>query len=94
MKRMVDIDTNDVKVTPDGTVSSGAMTYEAHKLGSMYIVYVKSTIKWEEGGNGWKFTIKGQNASGTWISGSALSSLSSGGVGGNPRSGIAILYQY
>ena len=38
MKRMVDIETNDVQVTPFGTVSSGTMTYEAHKLGSMYIV--------------------------------------------------------
>lgn len=93
MKRMIDIDTNDVKVTPYGTVSSGTMTYEAYKLGSMYIVYVKSSIKWKEGDNGWVFRIKEHMASGgTWISGNQLSSVTTGVVGGNPGSGFAILY--
>ena len=92
MKRMVNIDTNDVKVMPSGTISSGTMTYEAHKLGGMYIVYVKSTIDWEEGGNGWAFFVKGVPAYGTWISGNDLSSLSNGTIRGNPSSGIAILY--
>ena len=92
MKRMVDIDTNDVQVTPYGHVESGAMTYDAYKLGSMYIVLVNSSIKWEEGGNSWKFTIKGKPAHGTWISGNALSLINNGVVGGNPGSGIAILY--
>lgn len=90
---MVDIDANDVEVKPNGTVNSGTMTYEVHKLGSMYIVYVKSSIRWEEGGNSWKFTIKGRAATGTWISGKALTSISAGIVSGNPGSGIAILYQ-
>lgn len=44
MKRMIDIETNNVEVTPYGTVISGTMTYEAHKLGSMYIVRVKTNI--------------------------------------------------
>lgn len=92
MKRMIDIDTNDVQVTPYGTVDSGTMTYEAHKLGSMYIVYVKSTIDWDEGGNSWKFTIKGKPANGTWIAGNALSRITNGIVSNNPGSGIAILY--
>lgn len=93
MKRMIDIETNDVEVTPHGKVSSGTMTYEAHKLGSMYIVYVKSNVNWEEGGNGWKFTIKGKLAYGTWISGNSLSLVKDGLLLGNPYSGIAILYQ-
>lgn len=92
MKRMNEIETNDVEVTPHGTISSGTMTYEAHKLGSMYIVRVKTNIDWDEGGNGWKFTIKGKLAYGTWISGSSLSLVKDGLVLGNPRSGIAIIY--
>lgn len=92
MKRMNEIETNDVKVKPSGTINSGTMTYEAHKLGSMYIVYVNSTINWEEGGNGWVFMVKDRMASGTWISGNTVSSLIAGGVGGNPSSGVAILY--
>lgn len=93
MKRMIDIETNDVKVTPSGTVSSGTMTYEVTKLGSMYIVHVNSNIDWEEGGNGWAFIIKDHMASGTWISGNKLSSLTDGIVSGNPGSGVAILYR-
>ena len=94
MKRMIDIDTNNVQVTPLGDVSSGTMTYEAHKLGSIYIVLVKSTIVWDESGNSWKITVKGVPAVGTWISGKNLSSISSvGTVGSNPGSGIAILYR-
>lgn len=93
MKRMIDIDTNDVKVIPIGNITSGTMTYEAYKLGSIYIVHVKSTINWEEGGNSWKFTIKGLMAGGTWISGKTLSAVSTGIVTGNPGSGIAILYR-
>lgn len=92
MKRMIDIDTNDVKVDPSGTFTSGTMTYEAYKLGSMYIVHVNSNIKWEEGGNGWTFIIKGVMARGTWISGNDVSSLTAGVVRGNPGSGVAILY--
>lgn len=92
MKRMIDIDTNDVEVTPLGNVERGTMTYEAHKLGSMYIVYVKSTIVWDESGNSWRFTIKGNPAYGTWINGNALSVINNGVVSGNPGSGVAILY--
>lgn len=93
MKRMIDIETNDVEVTISGTVSSGTMTYEAHKLGSMYIVLVKSNVTWEEDGNGWKFTIKGQPASGTWIGTSKLSRIINGVVSGNPDdTGVAIIY--
>ena len=92
MKRMMDIETNNVQVTPDGTVDSGTMTYEAYKLGSMYIVLVKSSIKWDESGNGWKFTIKGKPAYGSWIVGNALSLITKGVVAGNPGSGVAIIY--
>lgn len=92
MKRMIDIETNDVKVMPIGTINRGTMTYEAHKFGSMYIVLVKSTINWDESDNGWQFMIKDRMASGTWISGNAVSSLIAGGVRGNPSSGVAILY--
>ena len=93
MKRMNEIETNDVKVIPSGTIVSGTMTYEAHKLGSMYIVLVNSSIRWDKGGNGWAFIIKGLMANhGTWISGNTVSSLIAGVVGGNPSSGVAILY--
>lgn len=94
MKRMIDIETNDVEVTISGTVSSGTMTYEAHKLGSMYIVLVKSNVKWEEeDGNRWKFTIKGQPASGTWIGTTKLSRIIDGVVSRNPDdTGVAIIY--
>lgn len=92
MKRMNDIETNDVEVTPNGTVISGTMTYEANKLGSVYIVLVNSNIKWDESGNGWRFTIKGRPARGAWISSDALSRLINGTAGGNPHSGVAILY--
>jgi len=92
MKRMNEIETNNVEVTPYGTVVSGTMTYEAHKLGSMYIVRVRTNINWDESGNGWKFTIKGKLANGTWISGNSLSLVKDGVVFGNPHSGIAIIY--